>query len=116
MPTYSADGESVSFGFEELFPGSNETATITGHGDTVTVGDLVEVTFRDSRGAVPETFFKGKDSPGRTQVVITGIHARSDGHTTVYAKNPEALQFLPTQFGIGQVRGGWWRTFKKIGA
>lgn len=104
--------DSFEIPFETLFPGSTETGTITGHGDTVTVGDVVTVTFHQDGRTTQETFQNGRDGERIAEVVITGVEQR-DGFTSVYVKNPATLEFLPHSFGTGRVNGGWWRTFTK---
>lgn len=83
-----------------LFPDSESVATISGHGDTVTVGDTVDVYFHALHREAK------LESAG---VIITG----TDGQT-VYVKKPDEMDFLPALFSVGQVNGGWWRTFRLL--
>lgn len=97
--------QSFTIPYATLFPGINGTDTITDHGDTVQVGDVVDVYLHTSGLKATTAEFSA--------IKIVGI-SESHGCTTVYHEISGHPDALPGLFQIGKPNSSWWRTFVKL--
>jgi hypothetical protein len=84
---------------EDMFAEFSGTDTLTGHGDKVKPGDVVDVYFNEPDRGV-------RDVICHAGVTLKGI----SGTDVAYVTDEGGLGM----FSAGQVNGSWWRTFKVI--
>lgn len=93
---------SVSIPIEALFP-----ETLAGYGDTIQVGDVVDVLFWEpSNGPAYDPWHEMEHA---TVVGISGTNVVVNGAWDPFRQETRGDG---TSFSVGQINGSWWRTFR----